>query len=299
VTQGIVACRQDERLASDVRRRHASHVAKRMLLYTTVVVLGVIFALPLIWMVSTSLKVDSQVYVVPPVWFPDPIRPLNYVEVLTVAPFGLYFANTMRYALPSIVGVLLSCSLVAYGFSRIRWWGRDTLFFLCIATMMVPFQVRMIPLYIIFKNLQWLNSYKPLVVPAFFGEAYYIFLLRQFFLTIPRELCDAARVDGCSELGIFARIVLPLAKPALAVVGLYQFLGSWNDYLGPLIYLNDQALYPLALGLQVLGQAAYRETQRWPYLMAASTAIIAPVILIFYLAQRTFVEGITLTGIKG
>ncbi len=299
MTQGIVACRQDERLASDVRRRHASHVAKRMLLYTTVVVLGVIFALPLIWMVSTSLKVDSQVYVVPPVWFPDPIRPLNYVEVLTVAPFGLYFANTMRYALPSIVGVLLSCSLVAYGFSRIRWWGRDTLFFLCIATMMVPFQVRMIPLYIIFKNLQWLNSYKPLVVPAFFGEAYYIFLLRQFFLTIPRELCDAARVDGCSELGIFARIVLPLAKPALAVVGLYQFLGSWNDYLGPLIYLNDQALYPLALGLQVLGQAAYRETQRWPYLMAASTAIIAPVILIFYLAQRTFVEGITLTGIKG
>ncbi len=276
-----------------------SRAARRVLLYVTVTVLGLAFALPLLWMLSTSLKVDSQVYVIPPVWFPNPVRPLNYLEVLTVAPFGLYFVNTMRYALPSIVGVLLSCSLVAYGFSRVRWWGRDTLFFLCIATMMVPFQVRMIPLYVIFKNLQWLNSYKPLVVPTFFGEAYYIFLLRQFFLTIPRELCDAARVDGCSELGIFARIVLPLARPALAVVGLYQFMGSWNDYLGPLIYLNDQALYPLALGLQVLGQAAYRETQRWPYLMAASTAMITPVIVIFYVAQRTFVEGIALTGIKG
>jgi multiple sugar transport system permease protein len=258
-----------------------------------------LFASPLLWMISTSLKIDAQVYVVPPVWIPNPARPINYVEVLTAAPFGLYFLNTMRYAVPSIIGALLSSSLVAYGFSRIRWRGRDLAFFICIATLMIPFQVRMIPLYITFKNLQWLNSYKPLVVPTFFAEAYYVFLLRQFFLTIPQELSDAARVDGCSDLGIFIRVILPLARPALAVVGLYQFMGSWNDYLGPLIYLTDQNLYPLALGLGVLSQAAYTETQRWPYLMAASTAIVAPVIIIFYLAQRTFVEGIALTGIKG
>lgn len=299
MAQGIVTQGLEKGLARGGGRRRWSRLAGRVLLYTVVSVLGLVFALPLLWMLSTSLKVDAQVYVVPPVWIPNPIRPLNYLEVLTVAPFGLYFLNTMRYAVPSIIGVLISCSLVAYGFSRIRWWGRDVAFFICIATMMIPFQVRMIPLYITFKNLQWLNSYKPLVIPIFFGQAYYIFLLRQFFLTIPRELSDAARVDGCSELGIFARIVLPLAKPALAVVGLYQFMGSWNDYLGPLIYLNDQNLYPLALGLGVLGQAAYRETQRWPYLMAASTVIIAPVIAIFYLAQRTFVEGIALTGVKG
>jgi len=254
--------------------------------------------LPLLWMISTSLKTDPQVYHVPPIWIPNPVRFKNYPEVLIQRPFGRYFLNTMQYAVPTVVGVLVSSALVAYGFSRVRWWGRDALFFICLSTMMVPFQVVMIPLYITFKDFGWLNSYKPLVIPAFFGNAYYIFLLRQFFLTIPQELSDAARVDGCSHPGIFWRIILPLSKPALAVVGLFQFMGAWNNYLGPLIYLNREELFPLALGLQQL-RASFQEKLVWPYMMAASASVIFPVILIFFLTQRTFVEGITVTGIKG
>jgi ABC-type glycerol-3-phosphate transport system permease component len=217
---------------------------------------------------------------------------------LTERRFDLYFLNTMRYAVPSVVGVLLSSILVAYSFSRMRWWGRDVFFFICICTMMVPFQVVMVPLYITFKNFGWLNSFKPLVIPAFFGNAYYIFLLRQFFMTIPQELSDSARVDGCSELGILFRIILPLSKPVLAVVALFQFMGAWNDYLGPLIYLSRESLFPLALGLQQL-RASFQEKLVWPYMMAASTAVVAPVIVIFFVTQRSLVEGITLTGMKG
>lgn len=275
-----------------------SRALRRGALYAFVTLLSLCFTMPLFWMVSTSLKTDPQVYHIPPIWIPNPMRFLNYVEVLTRHSFGLYFLNTMRYALPSVIGVLISSALVAYSFSRLRWWGRDVVFFVCLCTMMVPFQVRMVPLYIIFARLGWTNSYKPLVVPAFFGEVSYIFLLRQFFLSIPQELSDAARVDGSSELGIFARIIAPLAKPALGVVALFQFMGAWNDYLGPLIYLNRESLFPLALGLAVLN-GQFQEDLRWPYLMAASTAIVAPVILVFFVTQRLMVEGITLTGIKG
>jgi multiple sugar transport system permease protein len=164
--------------------------------------------------------------------------------------------------------------------------------------MMIPFQVQMIPLYILFRNLGWINTYLPLIVPPFFGNPYFIFMLRQFFLTIPQDLSDAARVDGASELGILLRVVVPLAKPALAVVALFQFMGAWNDYLGPLIYLNSENMFPLALGLQSM-RSSFQEALVWPYLMAASTMIVGPVILIFFLTQRTFVEGIALTGVKG
>jgi multiple sugar transport system permease protein len=193
---------------------------------------------------------------------------------------------------------VVSCVLVAYSFSRIHWWGRDVLFFLCIATMMIPFQVQMIPLYIIFRKLGWNDSYKPLVIPAFFGNAYYIFMLRQFFMTIPQELSDAARVDGCSEMGILTRIILPLSKPAIAVVALFQFMAAWNNYLGPLIYINRESQFPLALGLRSM-RSTFQESLMWPYLMAASTLIVAPMIITFFFTQRTFVEGITLTGVKG
>jgi multiple sugar transport system permease protein len=204
----------------------------------------------------------------------------------------------MRYCVPSTIGVLLSSVLVAYSFSRIPWGGRSILFFLCISTMMIPFQVQMIPLYIIFRNLHWINSYKPLVIPTYFGNAYYIFLLRQFFLTIPQDLSDAARVDGCAELGILWRVILPLSKPVLAVVALFQFMGAWNNYLGPLIYLNEETKFPLALGLQSM-RSSFQEALVWPYLMAASTLIVAPMIITFFFTQRTFVEGITMTGVKG
>ena len=283
---------------SVLKRVRVSEILTRFLLYLVLVILGLSFALPLLWMISTSLKTDPQVYTVPPIWIPNPMRFQNYVEVWTRRPFGLWFANTLKYCVPSTIGVVVSSVLVAYSFSRIRWWGRDVMFFLCIATMMIPFQVQMIPLYIIFRKLGWNDSYKPLIIPTFFGNAYYIFMLRQFFMTIPQELSDAARVDGCSELGILTRIILPLSRPAIAVVGLFQFMGACNNYLGPLIYINRESQVPLALGLRSM-RSTFQESLMWPYLMAASTLIVAPMIITFFLTQRTFVEGITLTGVKG
>ena len=273
----------------------------RLLLYVVLLTLSLLFVLPFIWMISTSLKDDPQVYHAPPIWFPSPRLWSNYPGALSQQPFGRFFINTLWYALPATVGTIISCAIPAYGFARFRWKGRDLLFYICLGTMMIPFQVQMIPLFITFKKLGWINTYLPLVVPAFFGNAYFIFLLRQFFMTIPLELSDAARIDGCGEFGILWRVILPLARPALAVVGLFTFMSAWNDYLGPLIYLNNVKLYPVALGLQQLRANYHAAGQRlvWPYLMAASTVVIAPILVLYFFTQRTFIEGITVTGIKG
>jgi multiple sugar transport system permease protein len=280
------------------KRLQPAKILPRILLYALVILLSILFALPFIWMVSTSLKDDPQTFRVPPIWLPNPMRFANYPEALTKYPFGQFFINTLWYAIPSTVGAVFSSAIVAYGFSRIRWRGRNLIFFVCLTTIMIPFQVRFIPLYIIFKNLHWLNSYKPLIVPAFFGNVYYIFLLRQFFMSIPHELSEAAKIDGASEWSVLTKIILPLAKPALAVVGLFQFIGAWNDYLGPLIYLNRSNLFPISLGLENFN-SAFAESLRWPYTMAASTVTILPIVILFFVAQRTFVEGVTVTGIKG
>ena len=210
--------------------------------------------------------------------------------------------SVFRYTLPVVIATVFSSTFVAYGFSKVRWPGRDALFFICMMTMMLPWQVTMVPLFVTFKNLGWINSYRPLVVPSLFGSAYFIFMLRQFFLTIPEELSDAARIDGASELGIMLRIILPLAKPAMAVVALFTFIGTWNNYLGPLIYLNQDELFPLALGVQRLNRIANSmgtSGNAYPHLMAVSTIIALPIIIAFFLAQRTFIEGISLTGLKG
>ena len=271
--------------------------------YFILVFLSISFLLPFYWMISSALKNDDQVYTVPPVLFPVPARWINFAEAWNIDNFNLYVFNTIaRYTIPAIVGTLISCTLVAYGFARFKWPGRDILFAICLMTMMVPFQVQMVPLFIIFKKLGWINSYNPLVVPTFFGNAYYIFMLRQFFRTIPEELSDAARIDGANELKILWYIMLPLVKPALAVVALFTFLGTWNDYLGPLIYLNQSHLYTLSMGLASLStnitQAGIKHLA-YPYLMAVSAIITVPIIFIFFFAQRTFIEGISLTGIKG
>ncbi len=280
------------------RKARTRTVVWKVILYFVLVILSLSFLMPMLWMISTSLKDTAQTYVVPPIWVPWPMRFVNYPEALVSQPFGLYFLNTIWYAFFSAVGAVLSSSLIAYGFSRIRWKGREPLFFVCLATMMIPYQVVMIPLYITFRNLHWLNTYLPLIIPTYFGSAYYIFLLRQFFLSIPSELSEAARIDGSGEFGIFWRIILPLAKPALAVVALFQVMGAWNDFLGPLIYLNNPDLFPISLGLnRFLGQ--FVEKLAWPYLMAASTVTIAPMIILFFFTQRTFIEGISITGIKG
>jgi multiple sugar transport system permease protein len=265
-------------------------------LHAVVVGLAVLFALPFAWMLTTSLKAEWQVFSVPPVWIPDPVLLENYPSALLTMNFPLYLKNTLVIACGSVVGVLVSCTMTAYGFARVRWPGRDWLFGLCVASMMIPFQVTMVPLFVTFSLLGWVGTPLPLIVPAFFGVPYYIFLLRQFFRTIPQELSEAAVIDGCSELGVFWRVVLPLTTPALAVVALFQFIHAWSDYLGPLIYLNRQAQYTIALGLALFNS---QNNYQFALLMAASAVTIAPVVVLFFLTQRTFIEGISLTGIKG
>jgi multiple sugar transport system permease protein len=282
------------RVAVQVRRRLGS-----VLLHVIVIALGFFYALPFLWLLSTSLKTGEQAWAVPPVWIPNPIVLRNYPDALAYIPYFQFFVNTMRIAVPSAVGAVVSNAIVAYGFSRIRWRFRDAFFFVCISTMMIPYAVTMVPVFIVFKQLGWVGTYRPLIIPSFFGAPFYIFLLRQFFLTIPLELSDAATVDGCSEFEILWRIILPLSKPALAVVALFDFMWSWNDYLGPLIYLARENQFTIAVGLAhyvgVLGQ----RLETWTWLMAASTVTILPILVLFFLSQRTFIEGVTLTGLKG
>jgi len=278
-------------------------VGSELLKYTALLFITFIFAFPLFWMVTSALKSDPQVYTLPPIWIPIPAHFYNFIDGWTRLDFTTMAINSVfRYTLPVVIGTVLSSTFVAYGFAKVKWPGRDVVFFICMLTMMLPWQVTMVPLFITFKNLDWINSYRPLVVPSFFGSAYFIFLLRQFFKTIPEELSDAARIDGASEVGILFRIILPLAKPALAVVALFTFIWSWNNYLGPLIYINQDHLFPLALGIQRLNRIANSmgtSGNAYPHLMAVSTMIALPIIIAFFLAQRTFIEGISLTGIKG
>jgi multiple sugar transport system permease protein len=211
--------------------------------------------------------------------------------------FLTYLSNTVLVALLSVLGTLISSSLVAYGLSRIQWKGQSTLFNITLATMMVPFPVLMVPLYGVFRSLGWIGTLMPLWVPAFFGGAFNIFLLRQFFLTIPGELSDAARIDGCSEFGIFWRVILPLSRPALSVVALFTFLSSWNDFLGPLIFLTEPETFTMALGLQQY-QSQFGGSE-WHLLMGASALLVLPIIVLFFFAQKTFIQGISTTGMGG
>ncbi|MBB6428513.1 carbohydrate ABC transporter permease [Algisphaera agarilytica] len=218
-------------------------------------------------------------------------------SIKEMGQFGRYLRNTLVLCFLTVLGTVCSCSVVAYGFSRIEWPGRDKIFYVVLGTMMIPFPVIMVPLYGVFRDLGWIGTLKPLWVPTFFAGAFNVFLLRQFFRTIPKELSEAARIDGCSEFRIFLQVILPLCKPAITVVALFQFLGTWNDFLGPLIYLTDQKDYTLALGLQFF-QSQQGGTQ-WHYLMAASTLVVAPIIILFFMAQRMFIEGISMSGLKG
>lgn len=255
-----------------------------------------IFLLPFFWMLSTSLKPDTQLYSYPPIWIPKPVNWLNFPNATTYITFWLYLRNTVIIALGATIGALLSCSLVAYSLARIPWPGRNVLFIFTVATLMLPFPVTMIPLFIVFKNLGWVGDFRPLIIPHFFGGALYIFLLRQFFMTIPMELSEAARMDGANEFRIYGSIILPLVKPALATVAIFEIIARWRDYLGPLIYLKDQDTYTLSLGIY-----EYRSQYgaEWGLLMAASVMMTLPILLMFFFLQKSFVQGIALTGIKG
>ncbi|MBE2239296.1 MAG: carbohydrate ABC transporter permease [Caldilineaceae bacterium] len=257
---------------------------------------AILFLIPFLWMLSSSLKPNYQIFEIPPRWIPNPPRWENYTEALTILPFGLYIRNTAVITLLTIVGHLASCTLIAYAFARLRAPGRDALFVVMLATMMLPYPVTMVPLYVLFNRLAWINTILPLTAPAFFGSPFYIFLMRQFFLTIPRDFEDAARIDGANTLQIIGRIMAPMALPALATVAIFTFQATWNDFLSPLIYLQRPELYTVTLGLQFF-RSTY--TTNWAYLMAASLVTTLPVIVVFFAAQRYFVEGITMTGVKG
>ena len=269
----------------------------RLLTLIVLFVGAFIMALPFLWLLSSSLKPEQEIFLFPPKWIPNPVRFQNYIDALTYKPFGTYIANTLWIVILNEIAIVGSASLCAYGFARISFPGRDFWFGIVLATLMVPYFVMMIPQFVIFSRLGWTDSYLPLTIPFFFGGgAFNIFLLRQFFRTLPAELADAARIDGCSELGIYWRIFMPLAKPALATVAIFTFLNGWNDFIGPLLYINSPDKFTVAIGL-----ATFRSVMRtrWDLLMAASTAMIVPVLLLFFFAQRYFIEGIVLSGLKG
>ncbi|HSN77902.1 MAG TPA: carbohydrate ABC transporter permease [Anaerolineae bacterium] len=276
---------------------HIMRLRGRRLALRYLLLLGaaLLFLAPLYWMIASSLKPEYDVFARPPIWWPNPPRWRNYVEALTKLPFQRYAVNTLIIAVFSVVGYMLSCTVVAYGFARLRAPGKDTLFVLMLATLMLPYPVVMIPQYVIFSELDLVNTFWPLILPAFLGSPFYIFLLRQFFMQIPPDLEDAARIDGANLGQILWYIMLPLARPAMATVAIFSFQFAWNDFLAPLIYLQDQSKYTLMLGLSFF-RSSFQVN--WAYLMAASLTVALPVIILFFLAQREFVEGITLGGIK-
>jgi len=277
--------------------KHRSNPLLRVLLYAALILASAAFLAPLAWMISTSLKPLNETMSLPPQWIPSHLQWRNYPDAIAeMRYFWRYAGNSLFLCVMTVAGTVMSSALVAYGFSRIEWRGRDKVFMVLLATMMIPFPVVMVPIYGLFKSLGWIGSFKPLWVPAFFASAFNVFLLRQFFLGLPKDISEAARIDGCSEFGIFLRVILPLCKPALLVVALFQFLYTWNDFLGPLIYLTDQKDFTLALGLQSF--QSQQGGTAWHHLMAASTLVVLPVIILFFFTQKSFIEGIATTGGK-
>ncbi|MCW5943907.1 MAG: carbohydrate ABC transporter permease [Fimbriimonadaceae bacterium] len=273
----------------------ATHIA--------LVTLSVLFVLPFLWMITTAVKPIGETMTSPPQWIPSRFLWSNFPDAVLYGreqvgyiPFLVYARNTLIVTVLSVVGAVASNTVVAYSFARLKWRGRDAFFGLTLATMMVPFPVTMVPTFALFKWLGWVGTFKPLWVPAYLGSAFAIFLLRQFFRTIPTDLSEAAKIDGASELQIFTDVVLPLARPAVSVIALFAFMGAWNDFLGPLIYLTDQSTFTLSLGLQAY-QTQHGGTP-WNLLMAASLMVILPIIVVFFFAQKTFVQGIATSGLK-
>lgn len=276
----------------------------RAIVHASLALIAALYLAPLVWMVATSWKTAPEAAAGDMSLLPSPAGEIganireNYRAVWTdpSVTFPLYLRNTLLIALLSVVGMTLSSAVVSFGFARLRWRGRSSMFVLVLATMMIPFPVLMGPLYVVFKSLGWIGSLKPLWVPAWFGGAFNIFMLRQFFMGIPRELDEAARLDGCTSWGVFWRIIAPLSKPALLVVALFHFIYVWNDFLGPLIFLTHRDQFTLALGLQLYQSKAGNTP--WNLLMAASTLVVAPVLVLFMLTQRSFVQGIAAQGLK-
>ena len=269
----------------------------RTLTYLILIAGAIIVSIPILWMLSTSLKADHQIMTSELVWIPNPVRWQNYLDAVTYIPYFLYLKNTVFVSVISVIGVLMAASMSAYAFAKLRAPGSNLLFVLLLSSMMLPGQVTMIPVFVLFRNLGWYNSLKALTVPAFLGGgAFNIFLLRQFFMGIPNEIIEAAKIDGCSYWGIYWRIMLPLGKPALTTVALFTFIGTWNDFMSPLIYLQDQSLYTIALGLQFFQSLHSTE---YALLMAAALLTSLPIVILFFFGQEHFIRGVNLEGTKG
>jgi multiple sugar transport system permease protein len=284
-------------LTKEGRRKRLSKVlATRILPRIVLVLLCLVYIVPFYQMLTTALKSSQELMASPPTLFPHSFAWRNFPDAVAYIPFLRFFVNSLLLAGGITMGTVASNSLVAYGFSRIDWPGRDKLFYVVVATMFVPYPAIMISLFDIFAKLRWVNTYLPMIVPSFLGQAFSIFLMRQFLMGLPRDISDAAMIDGASELAIFAKIVLPLMKPSIAVVAIFAGVAAWNDFLTPLLYLQSERLYPLAIGLQFFRS---QHTIAYSLLMAASTLVVIPVIALFLAFQRFFIEGVTVGSMKG
>jgi multiple sugar transport system permease protein len=269
---------------------------EKTLSYATLIGIAALFVLPLYWMLSTAVKTPQQTFALPPEWIPSPVQVENFARVFEEVPFGRFILNTFLLVALNVAGELFGVSLVAYGFARLRFPGRSVLFLLMLATLMIPYHVTLVPRFILFSKLGWINTYLPLFVPAFTGSSFLIFLVRQYMMSIPFDLDEAAYIDGANWFDVFWRIILPLSRPALVLVVVFTFVGVWNDFLQPLIYLNDPQLFTVSLGLSFFQSA--RETD-WNLLMAGSLLATIPPLLLFFFAQRQLIGGISIEGLKG
>lgn len=265
-------------------------------LYAFLIVLAILFILPIFYLFMGSFKAESELFRVPFKWLPDKFQFGNFINMFSSIPFFKYLKNTMIIVVCNIVGSLLSCSLVAYGFARLRWPGRDKVFILVLITMILPYQVTLVPLFLMFTKMKWIGTFLPLTVTCFFGNPFFIFLLRQFFTGIPQDISEAARIDGAGEFTIFSRLVIPMAMPALTTVAIFAFIRSWNDFLGPLVFLGKDELYTLSLAASMLKSNL---DPNWSLLLALGAVMILPVLILFFVMQKYFIQGIAMSGIKG
>ena len=265
-------------------------------LYAFLIVLAILFILPIFYLFMGSFKAESELFRVPFKWLPDKFQFGNFINMFSSIPFFKYLKNTMFIVVCNIVGSLLSCSLVAYGFARLRWPGRDKVFILVLITMILPYQVTLVPLFLMFTKMKWIGTFLPLTVTCFFGNPFFIFLLRQFFTGIPQDISEAARIDGAGEFTIFSKLVIPMAKPALTTVAIFAFIRSWNDFLGPLVFLGKDELYTLSLAASMLKSNL---DPNWSLLLALGAVMILPVLILFFVMQKYFIQGIAMSGIKG
>lgn len=291
------------RKQSTVRTSKQQQTIGRALLYLVAIAASILFMIPFAWTVFSSLKTPSELYMFPPRWLPATPRFDNYAEVFAVAPFGRWLWNSVFVAVLATFGAVLSAAVTGYSFARFRYPGRDLIFMLTLSTLMLPAEVTLIPLYLLFNKLKWLDTYLPLIVPAYFGGgAFLIFMMRQFFMTIPMDLDEAARIDGAGYLRIFFQILLPLSGPVLATAAVITFIGDWNSFLFPYIILNDKLKFTIGIGIKYFQTIASNIDSMEPrenLLMAASLMMTAPIIVLFFVAQRYFVRGIVMSGIKG